>query len=126
MRDLWLYFAVGVGSAAGGMARYAVARNLAGRLWHGVPLATWFVNFAGSAVFGALVARQAHRPVADVVYLAITTGILGGFTTYSTFNTELLRQLQAGRIGDAMVYAAVTGSTCLLGAGLAYFAFSRP
>ncbi len=126
MRNLWLYLAVGAGSAAGGIARFAIARNLAGRLWQGIPLATWFVNFAGSALFGALLARHTQRPMADVLYLALTTGILGGFTTYSTFNTELLRQLQAGRIGDAMLYATATGSTCLLGAGLAYYAVGRP
>jgi CrcB protein len=126
MRDLILYLSVGMGSAVGGMARYAVARNLVGRVWHGLPLATWFVNFAGSALFGALLARHAQRPMADVTYLALTTGILGGFTTYSTFNAELLRQLQAGRIGDAVLYAVATGSTCLAGAALAYVVCSRP
>lgn len=117
--------AVAVGSAGGGVLRYAVARGLGGVAPAGIALSTLVVNCLGSAVFGVLMARQNLRPLAPIAYVGLTTGVLGGFTTYSTFNAELLRHLQAGRWQQALLYGAVTAVSCLVGAALGWWSVAR-
>lgn len=109
----WLW--VAVGSALGGTLRFGLTRALLGMAPGGIHLATLAVNVVGSAVFGWLMARQGQLPLPAVTYLGLTTGILGGFTTYSTFNAEVLRHALAGQIGKAGAYAAATFCLCLLG-----------
>jgi CrcB protein len=101
-RILW----VCAGSALGGGARYAVALGLADTRF---PLATLVVNLLGSFVMGALmfVGGQAAL-LPSTALLALTTGVMGGFTTYSAFSYETLRSLQAGAIGAALLNVAVT------------------
>ena len=53
-------------------------------------------------------------------FLGLTTGVLGGFTTYSTFNGEVLRHALAGHVGRASLYAAATFAVCLLGSALGW------
>jgi fluoride ion exporter CrcB/FEX len=47
---------------------------------------------------------------------------MGGFTTYSTFNAEVLKALLAGTPGKAALYVAATAGVCLLGAWLGWAA----
>ena len=108
---------VTLGSGLGGLLRYLVALGWRGQALAGLPLATLSVNVIGSAVFGFLASRQAHAPLADSAYFGLTTGILGGFTTYSSFNGELLRMLVEGHATRAFAYAASTGLACLIGGG---------
>ena len=89
--SVWL--AVGVGSGVGGLLRFAVARSLVERTPWGIPVATWLVNVLGSAALCWLAVRQERSPADLRLYLGLTTGVLGGFTTYSTFNGELVRKL---------------------------------
>ena len=106
---------VALGSGAGGLLRFAAARLLHGLAPGGIHIATLLVNVLGSALFGWLMARHGQIPMSSLIYLSLTTGVLGGFTTYSTFNTELLRLAIAGQPGRAGLYAAVTLASCLLG-----------
>jgi CrcB protein len=109
-----LLLSVCLGGAVGSGARYlvglAAARWLAGAAW---PWATLMVNVVGCLVRGLLLATVAASASAPGwLRLGLTTGVMGGFTTYSTFNAELLAMLERGQAGRAASYL---GATVLLG-----------
>lgn len=120
--------AVFVGSGVGGVLRYGVA--LASKAWAGALAspwselaATWAVNFLGSAVLAAMVARG-HRGAwaSEPTTLLLTTGLMGGFTTYSTFNTEMIALWTSGRGAEAVAYLLATVAGCLVGGWLGWMA----
>lgn len=118
--------AVALGSAVGGLLRFGLARLLHGVAPAGLHLATLSVNVLGSAAFGWLLARHSQAAMHTTLYLGLTTGVLGGFTTYSTFNTELLRLVQAGHAERAGLYAAVTLTVCFAGGAAGWWLALRP
>lgn len=114
---LWIW--VALGSAAGGVARFAVAR-----IWPAVPggwpLATMLVNVAGSLAIGWCAAFFAARTAAgegvEAMRLFWMTGVLGGFTTYSAFALETVSLASAGAVLRASAYVAMTVVLCLAAA----------
>ncbi|MFJ8626515.1 fluoride efflux transporter CrcB [Kitasatospora sp. NPDC093550] len=109
---------VALGGAIGATARYA-----AGLGWRTGPTAfpwtTLLVNVVGCAVIGVFLVvvtegRQAHPLVRPFV----GTGVLGGFTTFSTYAVDVRRLLESGRLGPGLAYLGLT----LLGALLAVWA----
>jgi len=109
---LLVFLGGGVGSAA----RYLISVSLA-RALGAYPLGTLVVNLAGSFLMACsmhLFSQGALSPSARVL---LTTGFLGGFTTYSSFNYETTQLFQTGFTGLAALNWAVTNVGCLL-AGL--------
>lgn len=106
--------AVFVAGGTGCLFRYWV--NQAVQPWaRDAPWGTLICNAAGS--FGlALIATWVamKHPWPDTVTTAITVGLFGGFTTYSTYNLELLRMVQDHRWANVLAYGAGTTVTCLL------------
>ena len=100
------------GGAFGSGARYLFAvgaeKTVGATLW-----GTLAVNIIGSALLGAILASGRMSAEAR---LLLGTGVMGGFTTYSTFNAEVLQRLQAGEPAKAALYFAATAALCLLGA----------
>ncbi|MCE0767488.1 fluoride efflux transporter CrcB [Pseudonocardia kujensis] len=100
--------AVAAGGAVGAIARWAVGLGLP-TLPGAFPLGTFLINVVGCAAIGALLValtelRQAHpllRPF-------LATGILGGFTTFSTFSVDSQHLLLGGHLALAVVYLAGT------------------
>jgi len=121
MERLQNFLVVGAGGAIGSCARYAVAQWAQGRGWTEFPWATLIVNVVGSFlitfVFGVFASGSTLR-------LFLTTGIIGGFTTYSTFDYETTRFFQQGVPTSAFANIVVTLLACLL-AGLLGVALSR-
>ncbi len=117
--------AVFVGSGAGGLLRYAVglasrrALSGVGPAWS-ASAGTLFVNVVGSATLMLLLAFAERRGgfSSDTVRLLWTTGAMGGFTTYSAFNAEVLAHWSAGRHGAAGVYLMLTVIGCAAGGWL--------
>ena len=116
--SLWLW--VALGSAVGGVVRYAVAR-----LWPtvlgGWPLATMGVNVAGSLAIGALSVWLASRESAsdvgvETMRLFWMTCVLGGFTTYSAFALETVTLAEGGAVLRAAAYASLTVLLCIAAA----------
>ncbi len=99
-----------IGGGVGSVLRWAVAQGVE------QPWATLVVNVVGSF----LLAYLAHPGVlSDGPWkVALCTGVMGGFTTYSTFNLEVLKLLQEGRTGAAVLQIALTVGIALA-AGLA-------
>jgi CrcB protein len=100
----------------------ATLRWAAGLAWPG-PWGVLAVNVVGSALLAALAHPGVDAP--PMWRLLLGTGVLGGFTTYSTFNLDVLTLLQRGRPGAALGLAAATGLGCLAGAALAYAVAGR-
>lgn len=109
-RRVGLIVAVAVGGALGTLARAGVEAALPAP--GGLPLGTLAVNLVGSAALGALLEVLALRGpdvgVRRVVRLGAGTGVLGGFTTYSSFAVEVARTP-----ADPVLIAYAVGSIVL-------------
>jgi len=83
---------VALGGAAGSVARYGVGVAAARWLGLGFPWGTLIVNVVGGLAMGLLAARVGPENVD--LRLALGVGVLGGFTTFSTFSLETVRLMQ--------------------------------
>lgn len=97
--------AVAAGGALGALARWAVGSAVAGS-----PAGIVAVNVAGCLLIGLLVARHRHAPLLRAF---AGTGVLGGFTTFSTASTDTLGLLTGGAPALAAAYALGTLATCV-------------
>ncbi|MDC7122012.1 CrcB family protein [Cellulomonas fimi] len=106
-RDPWLVVVVAVGGAVGTLARYGLSHAVPDR--GGVPVATLVENVVGAFLLGLLLEALARSGPDTgrrrVARLGLGTGVLGGFTTYSTFALEVVDRLADGRTGLALAYA---------------------
>lgn len=109
-----------LGGAIGSGARYLTALAAASLLGVGYPWGTLLVNVGGSLLIGIAM----ELIPSNETRLFIVTGVMGGFTTYSTFNQETLQMLRAGAWPAAMLNLFGTVIGCLL-AGVAGFAIAR-
>lgn len=115
--------AVALGSAMGGVLRWAVQLWLNSR-WVGFPPGTLLVNCVGGLLVGVALAWFARSPN-ELLRLLLVTGFLGGLTTFSAFTGESLTLLQRGNVGWALAHGAahLLGSLacCAIGFRLAKF-----
>jgi CrcB protein len=80
------------------------------------------VNVVGSLLLGALMhAAHTAKVLPEGWLLFAGTGIMGGFTTYSTFNWETLQLAQRGAYGQALLYVGTTLVVCLAAGALGAF-----
>ena len=111
----WLLLAAG--GAFGTLARYGVSRlgtRILGEHWF--PFGTFAANLLGSFLLGVVVVVLADRSWLGVdLRLVVGTGVMGGFTTYSSFNLEAL-QLASEDTVRGLLYIGLTLALCL-GAG---------
>lgn len=120
MRHLLLVCA---GGALGSGARWLVSTWAARALGADFPRGTLAVNLAGSFLLALLLASR-WEGVSPEVRLFLGAGVLGGFTTYSSFNYETIALLERGDAGLAAVNAGLTLGGCLL-AGFLGLAIGR-
>lgn len=110
---------VALGGAIGALMRFWLSAFVVGWLGAHLPFATFVANASGSFAIGvASVLIGLNPPVAAFVL----SGVLGGFTTFSTFSLETVRLLEAGRVLTAVGYAGVSVLVCVVGAGLGVLA----
>ena len=92
-------------------------------LYPGWPAGTLLVNVAGSLLIGIIAGWFAHRGAGhdQPLRLFLTTGVLGGFTTFSAFSLDAAVMWQRHAYGPAALYVAASVGLSLLGvfAGLA-------
>jgi CrcB protein len=113
----WKLLWVCAGSALGGGARYLVSLFTVALFGQGFPVGTLVVNVLGSFLMAAIAQAALLAPGFDPdLRLVLTTGVLGGFTTYSAFNQETVAALQKGARGLAATNVGLTLFLCL-GAG---------
>jgi CrcB protein len=111
--------------AVGTGARYGIAVGLPRFVGTSFPYATLTVNALGSFLLGAIMhVGLTTNLLSPTLRLALTTGLMGGFTTYSTFNYETMEYLREGAFALAALNVAATLLVCLL-AGAAGLALAR-
>jgi CrcB protein len=96
---VWLM--VALGGAAGAVLRYAVGRLAIAYLGPSTVLGTFLVNVTGSFILGLFITLALERspvPVNTRLVLMIAVGLLGSYTTFSTFSFESIRLIESGYV----------------------------
>jgi fluoride exporter len=118
---LWVCAAGALGSGT----RYAIGNWAAQRFGLAFPYGTLIVNLVGCFLIALVMHIAAHSAAfSPHLRVVVTTGFLGGLTTYSSFNYETTRLAQQGAAGLALVNFAVTTFGCLA-AGLLGLALAQ-
>lgn len=111
------YLLVGAGGAIGAMARFGLA-GLVGRAWPmSFPLGTLLVNIIGSIAMGLFVGLMARLlpPWQGEARLFVAVGVLGGFTTFSSFSLDTISLIERGEALQAGTYVLLSVVLCLIG-----------
>ena len=119
-----LYLIVFIGAGIGGALRHGVNVGAAKLFGFGFPYGTLIVNVIGSFLMGLLAGYFAYRAgIPQHVRLFLTTGILGGFTTFSTFSLDAAVLIERHSFGAAAGYmvGSVAAALSALFFGLAVF-----
>lgn len=118
-------FWICIGGAAGTAVRYLVSTWAVRTFGPAFPYGTLIVNVVGSFLLGALMQAFTLNPSApETVRLSLTAGVMGGLTTYSSFNYETTRLFQQGSWVAGSLNLAGTIVLCLL-AGMSGAALVR-
>lgn len=113
--------AVAAGGAIGSVARHGVNLAATGLFGPQYPWGTLIVNIFGSFIMGVIIVKLAHmEPVSQSMRSFLTTGILGGFTTFSAFSLDVATIWERGETSMALLYvlASVIFSILALFAGV--------
>jgi CrcB protein len=119
-----LYLIVFLGAGIGGALRHGVNVGAARAFGYRFPYGTLIVNISGSLAMGLLAGYFAFRPgIGQHLRLFLTTGILGGFTTFSAFSLDAALLVERHAYGAAAGYmiGSVAASVSALFLGLAMF-----
>jgi CrcB protein len=119
MTVLW----VALGGALGSVARYACSGVAVRWLGAGFPYGTLFVNVTGSFTIGllaALVATDVRPTLGADARAFLLVGVLGGFTTFSSFSLETLNLARSGALGPAILNVAGSVVLCLVAVSLGF------
>ena len=119
-----LYLIVFIGAGIGGALRHGVNVGAAKLFGFGFPFGTLIVNIVGSFAMGLLAGFFAYRAgIPQHVRLFLTTGILGGFTTFSSFSLDAALLIERHSFGLAFGYivGSVAAGLSALFFGLAVF-----
>jgi fluoride exporter len=114
-QQVWIYVAIAVGGTLGCWARYAMSNLVQAIYGRDFPYATLSINLLGAFLMGFLFIETLERlTISPALRTGILTGVLGGYTTFSTFEMEALLLVEQGEPGRALLYI-------LLSVGLGFF-----
>jgi fluoride exporter len=118
---IWWY--VALGSAVGGVARFAVAAVVQQRVGPNFPVGTLMVNVSGSFLLGLLLRYALGTDAISAETRALlTTGFCGGYTTFSTFSYDTILLLEDGQSARAGAYVLLSVLLSLAGTWLGIIA----
>ena len=109
-------FYIALGGALGAVSRYMTVSAAERFLGHGFPYGTLIVNVLGSVLMG-IVVEYLHRNnnPNDELRLFLVIGLLGGYTTFSSFSLDSLKIWQDGNITAAVTYIGFSVGLSLVG-----------
>jgi CrcB protein len=105
-------------AAVGAPLRYLVDRAVQHRRDSAFPLGTFTINVTGSLLLGLLTGLTLHHGLSPRLETVLGTGLLGAYTTFSTFGYETIRLLEDGAVYEAALNVAAS-LTCGLAAAAA-------
>jgi len=112
-----ILLAIALGGAVGSLTRYAVASLIQSAAWPGFPWGIFTVNITGGFIMGVIVELGALKlNYTPELRAFLTVGILGGYTTFSTFSLDSALLIERGAYTSAAAYMA--GSAILSVAAL--------
>lgn len=117
------YIWIALGSSIGGTARFALSGLIAHRFGETFPWGTLAINVSGSFVIGffaTLTAPDGRLLVGGTMRQFVMTGILGGYTTYSSFSLQTLALAREGEWFRAGANAIGTFALCFLAVWLGH------
>lgn len=118
MNKILLLFA---GGGTGTVFRYSLSA-WSSRIWATpFPIGTLAVNLTGCLIIGLLAGWHEKAVFEDELRLLIFTGVLGGFTTFSSFSIETVQLLKNGNTGQAIAYVLVSTAGGILLSAIGYF-----
>ncbi len=107
--------AIAIGGAVGSVLRFVVSTNVHRLMGKDFPYGTLTVNVLGSLLMGFLFIMLVERQISSVeLRSGILFGVLGAFTTFSSFSFETLALMESGDWAKALVNVFVSVSCCLL------------
>lgn len=107
-----ILLAVALGGALGSLLRYFVAGSVQSAAWPGFPWGIFVVNVSGGLAMGIIAELAALKlNMTPEVRAFLTVGILGGYTTFSTFSLDSALLIERGAYASAALY--VSGSAIL-------------
>jgi fluoride exporter len=106
---MWTYVAIAIGGALGCWARFAQTNLVQAVYGRDFPFATMSINVMGSFLMGFLFIETLERlTFSPALRTGLLTGVLGGYTTFSTFEMETFLLVEAGELGKAALYAVLS------------------
>jgi fluoride exporter len=106
---MWTYVAIAIGGALGCWARFAQTNLVQAVYGRDFPFATISINVIGSFLMGFLFIETLERlTLSPALRTGILTGVLGGYTTFSTFEVETLLLAEGGELLKAALYVALS------------------
>lgn len=103
------YFAIAVGGILGCWARYAMTNLVQAIYGRSFPYATLSINVLGSFLMGFLFIETLERlTISPALRTGILTGVLGGYTTFSTFEMEILLLVEQRESKRAVLYIVLS------------------
>jgi CrcB protein len=103
------YLIVFLGGGVGAAMRHGINIGMGRALGAGFPYATLLINITGSLIMGLVAAYFAFKGDASQHWrLFLTTGILGGYTTFSAFSLDAALLYERGEVGLAALYVLLS------------------
>lgn len=124
MREIILVF---LGAGVGGVIRFVLGSLVYSFTGRNFPWGTWVINLSGSYLMGLLLVlfTQKYTNSAPVLVALFLVGLLGGYTTFSSFSVETLRLFQDGKIGYAFFNILSSSSLGVLLSWLGYISAQK-
>jgi CrcB protein len=99
---------IGLGSFIGGASRFLLSKLIQTQFATVFPFGTLVVNVVGCFLIGLVFGWSSKNYLEPTWQLFLTTGVLGGFTTFSAFSIETITMMNAGQTTSAIFYVVLS------------------